>query len=401
VARGIGVKILVTDGHSRAALAVTRSLGRAGHSVIVGDHRTPTLAQTSRFCAGRVMYPDPMLAPDAFCEFVAGYVRDAGIEILVPVTDVTTLLLTDDRDRFEPACAIPLAPAAIVARAADKVDVVTTAARIGVPVPSGVVVNRDRSIPDLDFNYPVVVKPHRSRVRTAAGWRPTSVSYAVDRHALVRDLNIRPEYEFPVLVQERIDGPGIGIFACYQRGRAVGLFGHRRLRERPPWGGVSALSESVPLDPLARDAAVRLLDEIGWQGVAMVEFKRDLRDGIPKLMEINGRFWGSLQLAVDAGMDFPTLLIRAMSAEPLAAESYRIGIRSRWLWGDIDALLLVLIGRAQAMGAPQSRARALADFLELGGKDLYYENPRWDDLGPWWQETRERFWPLRWMPSKA
>jgi len=395
VAADLSVKILVTDGESRAALAVTRSLGRAGHTVIVGHHQAAALAQTSRFCAGRVTYPDPMHDPDAFVDFMAGYVRDAGVEVLVPVTDVTTLLLTWHRDRFPPTCAIPVAPAATVARAADKIDIVTTASRLGVPVPLSVVVNVDRSIPDFAFDFPVVVKPHRSRVQTAEGWKSTRVSYAVDHHALVRDLNMRPAHEFPVLVQQRIDGPGIGVFACYQRGRVVALFGHRRLRERPPWGGVSALSESVALDPVARDGAVRLLDEIGWQGVAMVEFKRDQRDGVPKLMEINGRFWGSLQLAVDAGMDFPALLIRSLGAEPLAPASYRIGVRSRWLWGDVDALLLVLAGRAKAMGMPQSRMRAPADFMVLGGKDLYYENPRWDDLGPWWQETRERVRPSR------
>lgn len=384
------MKILVTDGQNRAALAVTRSLGRAGYQVVVGERRTPSLAQASRYCAGRVVYPDPMTASDAFIDFLARYVRDEAIDAVVPVSDVTTLLMTGHRDRFEPRCAVPFGSAQTVARAADKVDIVSTAERIGVAVPQSVVVHYHARVPELAFGYPVVIKPHRSRVRTADGWKSCSVSFAADRAALARDLASRQAHDFPVLLQERIDGPGIGVFACYQRGRAVALFAHRRLRERPPWGGVSALSESVPLDAQARDAAVRLLDEIGWQGVAMVEFKRDTRDGQPKLMEINGRFWGSLQLAIDAGVDFPALLIRSMGAEPIEAPAYRTGVRSRWLWGDIDALLLVLVGRAKAMGAPQSRLRALADFLVLRGKDLYYENPRWDDLGPWWQETRER-----------
>lgn len=386
------MRVLVTDGDSRAALAVTRSLGRLGHHVVVGERRSPSLAQSSRFCVERMVYPDPAGGSDAFVEHLRTFVMEQRIDVVVPVADVTTLLLTNHRDRFEPCCAVPFGQGSVVARAADKVDVYETAARIGVPVPRSVVVSPLGPVPETDFGFPVVVKPRRSRVRTEAGWVSSAVSYAADRRALLRDLAGRPRHDFPLLVQERIEGPGLGVFACYQNGRPVALFGHRRLRERPPWGGVSTLSESTLLDDVARDGAVRLLDEIGWSGVAMVEFKRDLRDGLPKLMEINGRFWGSLQLAVDAGVDFPALLLRSLQPEAMGSPApYKIGVRSRWLWGDLDSLLLVLVGKARAMGAPISRWRALADFAWCRGDELHYENPRWNDLGPWWHETRERF----------
>lgn len=388
------MKILVTDGDNRATLAVTRSLGRAGHTVIVGERRERSLAGASRYCGGHVVYPDPATASDAFIDALADLAVSGRFDMLIPVADVTTLLIIGHRDRFEPRCVVPVGPAAVVARAADKVTIYQLAQELGVPVPRSVVVGHGDAVPPLDFGYPVVIKPRQSRVRTAAGWVSSSVAFANDEAALRRDLAARPTHEFPLLVQERIEGPGVGVFACYRDGRPAALFSHRRLRERPPWGGVSVLSESAPLDPAARDGAVRLLDALGWQGVAMVEFKRDLRDGLPKLMEINGRFWGSLQLAIDAGVDFPRLLVDAATgraAEP--QPPYRLGVRSRWLWGDVDALLLVLIGRAKAMGAPVSRVKALRDFLVFSGADLHLENPRWDDPGPWWHETRGRLFP--------
>jgi predicted ATP-grasp superfamily ATP-dependent carboligase len=85
------------------------------------------------------------------------------------------------------------------------------------------------------------------------------------------------------------------------RGRLRAAFAHRRLREKPPSGGVSVLSESIALDPQVLEQAERILEALKWHGVAMVEFKRDARDGVAKL-GINGRFWGSLQLSVDAGV---------------------------------------------------------------------------------------------------
>jgi hypothetical protein len=152
---------------------------------------------------------------------------------------------------------------------------------------------------------------------------------------------------------------------------------------------VSVLSESVPLCVAACEYATRLLDELGWHGVAMVEFKRDVRDAVPKLMEINGRFWGSLQLAVDAGVNFPALLVEGVRRSEFGPQApYRIGLQNRWLWGDVDALLLRLFTRSTgARMMPVGRMRAVLDFLKFFGRDLHYENPKLDDIAPWLYES--------------
>ena len=386
------MKVLVTDGENRATLAITRALGRLGHHVIVGDHRTDSLAQASRYCRTRVAYPDPVGDSDGFLETVARLTRDHQVDVLIPVADITTFLVTSHRQQF--TCAIPYADAAVVARAANKVDVLRTAERIGVPVPASVVVENPREIPPVDhLGYPLVIKPWQSRIRTAQGWASTSVSYADSPDHLARDLAARPAHEFPVLLQERLVGPGVGVFACVHDGRPVATFSHRRLRERPPWGGVSVLCASAAVDPVAGGHATRLLEAVGWQGVAMVEFKRDLRDGVPKLMEINGRFWGSLQLAIDAGVNFPSLLMQTVTGEPFAPQPpYRVGIRERWFWGDVDALLVSLRpGRNASRLAGLSRLRAIQEFFEFRAPDLHYDNPKWDDRAPFVAESRSWF----------
>ncbi len=395
------MKVFVTDGASRAALAVTRSLGRAGHEVVVGEKYAPALAQASRYCHQPIVYPDPAVAEDAFVSAIESIVVREHVDILLPVGDVCMFLLTAHRDRFG-RCRIPFPSRSVVARAADKVDVTQAAMRLGVPVPRSLVVASADVMPTAGLAFPLVVKPRQSRTRAPGGWVGSTVSFANDADALRADLAARPAHDFPLLLQERIVGPGTGVFVCMRDGRPIALFSHRRLRERPPWAGVSVLCESVALDPVACDAAVRLLADIGWRdGVAMVEFKRDDRDGLPKLMEINGRFWGSLQLAIDAGVDFPRLLVQVAEGDaPPAPAPYSVGVRSRWLWGDFDSLMLTLIGRARAMGMHVSRWRALRDFLVLFGRNLYYENPRFSDLGPWWLETRERVLP-RARPTPA
>jgi predicted ATP-grasp superfamily ATP-dependent carboligase len=170
----------------------------------------------------------------------------------------------------------------------------------------------------------------------------------------------------------------------------VAVFGHRRLREKPPTGGVSVLSESIAIPDDALGYASRLLEELQWQGVAMVEFKVDSRDGVPKLMEVNGRFWGSLQLAIDAGVDFPNILLATLDDAPVPpAPPYRAGVRNRWFWGDFDSLLLQLRARQSAADSWREKAKAVGRFLRLWQRDLHYENPKLSDLRPWLFETSQ------------
>ena len=94
----------------------------------------------------------------------------------------------------------------------------------------------------------------------------------------------------------------------------IAWFAHRRIREKPPSGGVSVLCESVAVDPMLKEYAERLLRAAEYRGVAMVEFRIGT-DGRPYLMEVNARFWGSLQLAIDCGVDFPWLYYQMLMGE--------------------------------------------------------------------------------------
>lgn len=389
------MNILITDGDNRASLALTRSLGR-DHRVIVGSVQPKSLSSVSRFCHSGFTYPDPARDEAGFVAAVAKAVHEHRIDVLVPVTDITTFSIAENSHRFPASCRLPLSSLEALRKAADKAAVVRMALELGVPAPRTQFIERRDAVPPIaDDQYPLVVKPARSRLRLGNGWVGTSVSYAYNREALLQTLAKLPEDAFPVLLQERIPGEGMGVFACYDRGQCVALFSHRRIREKPPSGGVSVMRESAPLDPVAASYATRLLDSLGWHGVAMVEFKRDERDGTPHIMEINGRFWGSLQLAIDAGLDFPGLMLRIADGKTVApAPPYRVGVRSRWLWGDIDALLMLLFKPEERLKLPpeqRSRWKALREFCNFSDPQTRLEILRRDDIRPWLLET------IRWF----
>lgn len=391
------MKILVTNGDSRAALAITRSLGKAGHEVIVGSKWTRSLAGTSRYCTARICYPDPDHYGKAFVDFIADYVAHERVEILLPVTDITTLTIGASRHRIPAHCALPFPDVETVRMAADKEATMALAGRLGVDTPGSVTVKSHADITRVGhgLSFPLVVKPFRSRIEIASEWIYTAVSYAHDEAELHRILSDLHPQVFPVMLQEKIIGPGIGVFICADRGKVLAAFSHRRLREKPPSGGVSVLRESVALEPLAFDFSARLLRELAWTGVAMVEFKQDRRDGRPKLMEINGRFWGSLQLAIDAGVDFPRLLVDSLTNPDLPPLlDYRLGVRTRWLWGDIDALFIRLFRSGESLDLPlgfPSRSRYLLDFMKSFNPSTRLEIERLSDLRPALYESVQWF----------
>jgi predicted ATP-grasp superfamily ATP-dependent carboligase len=238
--------------------------------------------------------------------------------------------------------------------------------------------------------YPVVIKPRWSRYQRGSGWVQGTVQYAQDANELTRKYREIDSRLPQPLVQETILGEGRGVFLLLWDGELKAAFCHRRLREKPPSGGVSVLCESIPLDDDLVGQSLALLKAIGWQGVAMVEFKVDQRDGRAKLMEINGRFWGSLQLAVDAGMDFPVMLYRLATGENVASQfSYRVGVKTRWLLGDLDQLLIRLRHRGNSLVADRSsRVRACLEFLKFYDKDMHYEVFKLDDPYPGWVEAK-------------
>ena len=166
------------------------------------------------------------------------------------------------------------------------------------------------------------------------------------------------------------------------------MFQHRRLHEVPITGGASALRESVPVDPTLLDYSVRLLRELAWTGLAMVEFR--VGPAGPMLMEINGRVWGSLPLAVKSGVDFPAKLVQLhLGPEVFGPGGHvnggtpRIGVRSRNIGLELVWIASVLRKdrRYPFLPAP-SRADGVRAALRLPHPADGFDVLERDDLRP-------------------
>lgn len=383
-------KVLVLDADQRSALAVTRSLGKQGIQVFTAEEKSTALAGCSKFSIQHFTYPSPRLNPEQFIEFLDNLVKEQDIDILLPMTELTTMLLLMNRGSF-PDAHIPFPDLNTVESLADKCLLMKTAESLNVPIPKTWYADGPDNLPcNLeDLPYPIVLKPGKSWLFNEGQWSRAAVRFAdnpIDAKNILDSDWAFKAHSF--MIQENVTGYGAGVFAIYDNGQPLAFFAHRRLREKPPSGGVSVLSESIQVEPELELHAKKLLDDANWHGVAMVEFKI-APDGTPYLMEINTRFWGSLQLAIDAGVDFPFMLYQlACGEQPEPVTDYKTGIKLRWLLGDLDNLYLTLRNKQTPL---KNKSGSLMRFLTPSPLATRHEVNRIGDMKPFWYELRQYF----------
>ncbi len=367
-------RVLVTGAHTTSALAIVRSLGAAGMSVAAaGELGRFNLASYSRYVCRVVTLPSAEEHPAAYFEELVRELQRGSYDVLIPTTDTTIAILRPHRQRIETLVRVALPPNDALEAAQDKQITIERARESDVAIPRTRIF---RSLGELDLaaddlEYPCVVKPRFSCYWDGAG--PIArggVRYADSAQSLrdiFRSARLDPEL---FLVQELIHGDGLGVFALLEEGNARAVFAHRRLREANPTGGRASLAESIAPEDRVVAPALRLLHALRWTGVAMVEFKDPGAPAPPVVMEINGRFWGSLPLAIAAGVDFPLLLVQQLLGLDITPPgSYRYGVRCRHLKGDLSYLAATMKGRPRHWTGPfPKRLEALVAITPWPGR---------------------------------
>lgn len=299
------LRVLVTDAAQRVALEVARCLGRAEHRVLAVESRQPGHVPTfaSRYCneSARPEEGEPMI------EFLLR--RAAGVDVLIPIMTNSVIQVADRLDEFRSRCRVLVPRPDVVRQVIGKASIVAAAEQVGVPVPRTV---RPETAADLDAAAREVGLPAIVKLADDEGlYLAPQDRYGLARspeelHSVwTRLASIKPR---PV-IQERILGLGIGFSAVLGGdSELLGAIAHQRIREYPILGGPSTCCVSID-DPVLTEQSLELLRSVGWIGPAMVEYKRDERDGSYRLLEINARFWGSMPLARLSGLNLPAALV--------------------------------------------------------------------------------------------
>jgi predicted ATP-grasp superfamily ATP-dependent carboligase/protein-tyrosine-phosphatase len=327
-------RVLILDGDQGSVYAIVRSLARHGLAVDVADCIEPCLSSKSRYVDQVFQYPNPKQDPDGFVSWLEKQLGASGTgepyAYVIPVTDDTLQPISDHRERLTPLCKIAMAPIEAHQVCSDKAQTFDLAESLGIDVPNRLLVRSIDDLKNCEWAFPIVVKPSRSVVADGAGgWHALSVRYVHNQSELETVANEDLGYG-PIILQEYAQGKGVGVEVLVDHGKVVASFQHERIHEWPLTGGGSSYRKSTAVDARMLESAEQLMKACGYHGVAMVEFKHDVASDRRWLMEINGRFWGSLPLCVHAGADFPSWLfdLDVDGVQPQSTE-YKTGVRSR------------------------------------------------------------------------
>ncbi|HNP52277.1 MAG TPA: ATP-grasp domain-containing protein [Nitrosomonas nitrosa] len=334
--------VLILGAGLRLTLVIARSLHRRGVPVFVAPTMIGEPPIQSKAIQQHIILPDFKSAPDDFINQMIALIKREGIDMIIPTGDGAIASIAQHYDLLNQLVHIGSPPPHITDRVLDKRITLAAAQKCGVPVAASVTIDHVSGINDAikHLRYPLIAKP---AIRKGAN--TYRIKYFLTQEELFTSVKNDADWLQGGLLQEYIPGTGKGIGVLMHKGSSLAMFQHRRLKEYPYTGGVSVMAESETVDPILGNFAIRLLQEIEWEGIAMVEYRYNPNDNSFALMEINGRYWGSLFLAERSGMDFPYYEWQLAHGEkPSIPENYAVGRRARWLAGDILRLHSILDG---------------------------------------------------------
>ena len=315
----------------RKTVAASRALAAEGFDVTVGGDRFLGQAYYSRSCRRRIHYPHPGRDPKGFIDSLVHYLAQHNHDVLLPMNDYTTIAVVDHREELEPYVKQGLPSRKALHQSLDKYEVQKLGRRIGIDTPTTYAIADGQALEEIGgtLSYPCVVK-----LRRGAG--AVGLSFPESLEQLKQVFERRrptPDMVFDhdnLLVQEYIPGEVHDACLLFHEGEVRASLTQYVLRMYPSRGGVGTVVETTD-EPQLIERAVALLESLKWHGPAEVEFKIDTRDGRPKLIEVNGRYWGGLDLSIRAGVNFPLLACRmARDGDVEPVFHYQTGLRYRW-----------------------------------------------------------------------
>lgn len=379
--------VLVLDAATKQSLASARSLGRAGLRVAVAEcfaecnPSLPVLAFRSRYSARNLVLPSFAADAAAFSADVIDFVRAHSTRMVLPAMDGTIAAVMPLREQLAAVgCVLALPSDSVLDIANDKDRTLEVARALGIEYPRTMRIDSMDDVPAVlaAFDFPVVLKPTTSWAsQSAIRLQPVDV---VDQGEAVDAIGVFLRAGVSVLAQQWASGRREGVTMFIVDDDVLACCAHVAHRTTPALGGVSVMRESVPIPPDIYAAAARLVKAIGLQGACEVEFRRDA-DGRPLLMEINPRLAGTIENSVRSGVDLPLMIWRWATGQPVSrVEGYKIGVRTRWLRGDMQWFR----ANFRRVGRPDSVSRKSAlwifgtEFL----RTLHYDCLDRHDLGP-------------------
>lgn len=309
----------VTEANLGSGVNVIRSLGKRGINVTAGDVSKIAGGFWSKYCNNRIVYPDPYFQ-ERFIKAIIKAKKMFDFDVIYGMSDITIRPIVRYKNELERnEIIVPTPDSDTFFKMCDKYATYKIAEKVGIPYPDTIIPDDEKEA--LHFSktigFPIVVK-----ARNLTGGR--GIFYTRNKEEFLKAYrNIKKILGINPVIQEYIPGRRnvYSVPVIFNRNnQVVTSLVMRKIRESPISGGTATFAETVSF-PILEKYTIKMLKNIGWLGIATAEFKLDPRDNIPKLMEINPRFFGYMNLAIWAGIDLPYILYKIGKNEKICKKN--------------------------------------------------------------------------------
>jgi predicted ATP-grasp superfamily ATP-dependent carboligase len=330
------IDVLLTNAWDRIGYNVLRGLVGKGLNVALGTDNYLGMAYYSHYCAAKFIHSNYKLSEKNFIQDVINAIQKFQASVYIP-TGEEIFAVSRNLERFKNLNVnIPVSDINTLEMLNNKIFSYGIAKSAEVPVPYTIV---PQSLDEI-ISF---IKQSGRRVVIKRGWSRSAQGVFFlngdENDKVIKKIISDNKLEFgKFIIQRYVCGETYGVSLLMNQGEPRAIFTHKRLRERIKSGGPSTLRVSTR-NQLLEEYAVRLLSRVKFHGVAMIEFKYDEIKKQGWFIEVNPRFWGSVGLAINAGVNFPYLLFQmAIDGDVEPVLSYKEGLKAKWLLGDISVV---------------------------------------------------------------
>ena len=330
------MKILISDPDSKISLGIIRSLGLKNYEIeMFHNHKRP-LCYYSKFCKKINILPD--YNSKNFNTKFLKLIKKNKYHLVIPVQYKSFFFLSKIKKKI-------LKYSNFVCENHNRINFVSSKKKVN---------HLSKKIKDKNFrviethkyetvskltskntniNFPLVIKPAYEQ-----GGNSKNIFYVknfFEINEIFNKLGSTKKNILKYIIQKKIDGVGRGFFALCKNGKCLNTFQHQRIREMPISGGMSVAAKSI-FDKNLQKIGEKIVKKIKWTGLIMLEFKYHANKYY--LIEINPKFWGSLDLAIASNVDFPNKLVSyANGIKSKKRDLYRLNMKFHWpLNGDLQ-----------------------------------------------------------------
>jgi predicted ATP-grasp superfamily ATP-dependent carboligase len=354
-------------------LGITRSLIKENIPVLAVDHDKNNYGRFSKYVTA-IISPSAEKDESAFIDFMINLGKNLTNKgVLFPTRDIELLVLSRYREVLEEYFFYPMAEHRIIERCVDKFKLYPATEKIGIPIPKTYFPKGLEEVKKIagEIDYPYIIKPD-THEKFFEIFQKTAL-LANSKDELLKHYTRAAEEDLKIMVQEVIQGQAerlytLGSYAD-KNSRLIGIFVAKKIRQYPSDFGTCRVAEPI-CQPEIIKLGRKLIEGLNYHGISQVEFKKDPKDEVFKLMEINARNWMWISLPTACGVNLPVIAYKDTIEKKEREPIYQNQAYVKWTYLDNDFKNCCL-GRYKKSGHPEESLNICQWFWSIKGKKEY------------------------------